>query len=347
MEPRATVIIPTFGHANFARWAINSVQQQTIKEIEICVICDGSPAEMVSFFEDMAREDPRIHVFQYPKSPRTGEPYRDEVIKRMKGKIICYCCHDDLWLPNHIETMEETLKKYDFTHTIHAAVNMPENIKEPLDLFLLLYWVDLKDDMTFQNIFNGINSFGLTYGAHTKESYLKLAEGWTTTPKEVPTDQYMWRKFLSASGVAYKTTMKITALNFPLFHRRGWSEQDRDDELKSYFYKILDPSFLNNIEEHYYRHYQKEIARQYIEMTNMIHDVEKSRDLIAEQNQGLQNQVHEMEKSRDLILNEKEKMIAAIDEKDNIICQLRTSSLYRVLGRWVKYRILKRSPQPI
>ena len=74
MEVRATVIIPTFGNAKFARWAIKSVQQQSIKDIEICIICDGSPEEMISFFKGMEKEDPRVQVFVFPKSPRTGEP---------------------------------------------------------------------------------------------------------------------------------------------------------------------------------------------------------------------------------------------------------------------------------
>ena len=81
MEARATVIIPTYGNASFARWAIKSVQQQTVKDIEICIICDGSPENMVSFFKAMSKEDSRLKVYEYPKSPRTGEPYRDIVIK--------------------------------------------------------------------------------------------------------------------------------------------------------------------------------------------------------------------------------------------------------------------------
>jgi|SRR5271157_1749191 len=104
---RATVIIPTFGNAKFARWAVKSVQRQTVTDIEICIICDGSPENMVSFLNNMRKEDPRIKVFVFPKSPRTGEPYRDIVIKQTTGKIICYCSHDDLWLPDHVRTMEK------------------------------------------------------------------------------------------------------------------------------------------------------------------------------------------------------------------------------------------------
>ena len=249
MEARATVIIPTFGEAKFARWAIKSVQQQTVKDIEICIICDGSPENMVSLFRSMEQEDPRIKVFAYPKSPRTGEPYRDIAIKQTTGQIICYCSHDDLWLPNHIQVMEEALKKCCFTHSLHAFVNLSEAIKDENTLLGGIYWINLNPEI-IERMQSGENFFGLTYGAHTRKSYNELEEGWVTTPlKDFQTDLYMWCKFLTAFGERCKTTMKVTALNFEQIPRNDWSEQERDDELSLYFEKIQDPAFLRKIEE--------------------------------------------------------------------------------------------------
>ena len=250
MEVRATVIIPTFGNAKFARWAIKSVQQQSIKDIEICIICDGSPPDMISLFQDMAQEDARLKVFVFPKSPRTGEPYRDVVIKQTTGNIICYCGHDDLWLPYHIEEMEKSLKKNCFTHSLHTFVNLPENIKEENTFFASIQWINLKDQEIIQRMFSGKNFFGLTFGAHTRKSYYGLEEGWVTTPqKDIPTDLYMWRKFLSAYNNRCQTTMRVTALNFQYTTRKDWSEQERDLELKHYFEKIQDPAFLRQIDK--------------------------------------------------------------------------------------------------
>jgi glycosyltransferase involved in cell wall biosynthesis len=252
MQARATVIIPTYGNASFARWAIKSVQQQTVKEIEICIICDGSPESMVSFFNTMANEDSRIRVYVYPKSPRTGEPYRDSVIKQTTGKIICYCSHDDLWLPGHIEAIEKTLRNCCFTHSIHAIVNLPENIKDDDTILGCVNWIDLQDPMTIKKMhdWRNFHCIGLTYGAHTRQCYDELKEGWVTTPiKEFPTDLYMWLKFVSAFEKHCQTTLKVTALNFQKIPRKDWSEQERDDELKDYFQRIHIPAFLRKIEE--------------------------------------------------------------------------------------------------
>ena len=248
MEARATVLVPTFGQASFAQWAVKSVQNQKMEDIEICILCDGSPDSMVAFFKTMAQDDPRVQVFPFPKSRRTGEPYRDLVIKQTTGKMICYCSHDDLWLPHHLQEMEDALQKCRFAHSLHAAVNLPEKVRAGQGLFKRIYLKNIKDRNTARGMFQGTNFFGLTYGAHTRDSYLELAEGWVTTPREdVPTDLYMWCKFLAAFPDECKTIMKITALNFTHKPREAWSEQQRDDELKYYFERIQDPKFLKTV----------------------------------------------------------------------------------------------------
>ena len=248
VEARATVIIPTFGNARFAIWPIKSVQNQMVKDIEICIICDGSPEKMVSFFRDIAHEDSRVKVFTFPKSLRTGEPYRDEIIRQSTGKIICYCCHDDLWLPDHIQEVEKTLTRYSFTHSIHAYVAASQYLDNENTFFGGIYWIDLKEQDIVDRMFKGENFFGLTFGAHRRESYHQLSEGWVTTPKlEVPTDLYMWQKFLSSLGQQCRTTRKVTALNFRRIDRQDWSEEQREIELKYYFEKIQDTQFLRKI----------------------------------------------------------------------------------------------------
>lgn len=245
MTIRATAIIPTFGNARFARWAIESVQNQTVRDIEICIVCDGSPDSMISLFRAMEREDPRIKVYTYPKSPRNGEPYRDIVIKQTTGKIICYCSHDDLWLPNHIEVMEKTLRKCYFAHALPVLVNLPENIKAENELLDAILWSNIDPEIV-KKMQGG---FGLTFGAHTRKSYFRLEEGWITTPqKDIGTDQYMWCKFLAAFEKRWKATNTLTALNFPQSPRRHWSEQQRDDELRHYFERIQDPVFLRQLD---------------------------------------------------------------------------------------------------
>lgn len=274
MVAKATVIIPTFGQAKFAVWSIKSVQIQTVREIEICIICDGSPENMVEFFNVLAKEDSRIKVFWFPKGSRTGEAHRDVVIReKTQGKIICYCAHDDLWLPDHIEEMEKSLRSCCFTHTIHANINIPERINEGGDLFCHIGYIDLGYRCFVDKMLAGsISRFGLTTGAHTRASYLALKEGWATTPQiecEIklenkpiwfPTDLYMWNKFLRAYRGQCKTQAKLTAIHFPISYspRREWLEAQRYEELEVYFKKIQNPFFLEKIRRIVHDFYQRE-----------------------------------------------------------------------------------------
>jgi hypothetical protein len=286
---RATVIIPTFGPASFARWAIQSVQTQTVRELEICIICDGSPPEQIEIFRQMAVEDPRIAVFSYPKSPRTGEPYRDAVIRATSGPVICYCCHDDLWLPDHVETIAQALDRVAFTHTIHAAINTPEEMARSRQLFAALYLDDLADPATLGRLQAQQNSFGLSFAAHTRAAYGELSEGWVTTPdRQIPTDLYMWQKLAGRLTGRMATTYRVTALCFPAALRRGWSEARRCDEIAAYTAKIRAPGFgqelnqglleLARHREHLLRHQVDCLEENVRTAVSQLTDLERLRD---------------------------------------------------------------------
>ena len=248
---RATVIFPTYGFAPFAQWALRSVCNQSVKKIEIFIICDGSPPEMIALFNELANEDKRIRVYEFPKSDRTGEIYRDLLIKKVaKGRNIFYCSHDDLWLPDHIKEIEKSLARSNFAHSIHAMVNefAEEFIEE--NIFRSLNIIDLSDIKFRNRMLDDTvleNFFGLTFAAHPRKSYNGLPVGWTTTPTGIWTDLYMWRKFLRKYGNSCVTCKIITALSFPASLRREWSEQDRSDELEFFHTKIQDPDFIQRI----------------------------------------------------------------------------------------------------
>jgi len=252
MATRATIILPTFGEAPFIRWAIASAQRQTVRELEICVICDGSPPPMIEMLHDLAREDPRIRVFTFHKGPRHGEIYRHEVITReATGAIICYLCHDDLYLPWHVESMERALQQNDFANSIAVAVRTQReggqkrpgiqavtiaDLQEPLFRRIMLDWEANKW------------GFGLIFGAHTREAYLSLPEGWTTTPSGVPTDMFMWRKLIANAGEKCASLMEITALHFDRSSARpNWSIQEREAEIGWWFPLTQRPDFRETI----------------------------------------------------------------------------------------------------
>lgn len=250
--PRATVLIPTFGHAPFLRWAIASAQAQTVRELEICVILDGSPPSMKEMVDGLSAEDGRIRSFYYPKAGRTGEVHRDKVLAQTTGGIVCYLSHDDLWLSGHVAAMEDRLAELDFTHTLHIEAGLGDAFGE----VVAMYPCDLTAPETRSAMLDQErprNFFGLTFGAHTREAYAKLPEGWAATPDGVPTDLHMWRKFLSTPGIRIGTTMCATALHFPA---PCWSARFSADEygaeLERYLPLLKAPAFRERLGRHAY-----------------------------------------------------------------------------------------------
>ena len=240
---RVTVIVPTYGDAPYIRWALASAQAQTVREIEICVLCDGSPPQMVEMLHGIAANDYRIRVWVFPKAPRTGEVHRAKVIPETTGKIICYLSHDDLWFPHHVETVERMLRDADFVHTLHVGAGLGEE----LGLVRYILWADIasrkfRDRMLDTTIFG--DYFGLTFGAHTHEAYSRLEEGWTVTPDGVYTDLHMWRKFLRAPWCRCANHPGITGLHF---NRPYWANlftpEEFDRELGRCFARMGDPLF--------------------------------------------------------------------------------------------------------
>ena len=249
MSAAATVIIPTYGQAPFLRQALASAQRQSVADLEICVICDGSPPEMAADIEEFAKGDERVRVFTFPKSPRTGEPHRHEVLGRTSAPAVCYLCHDDLWFPHHVATMIRSLERFDFVHTLHAETGLGTKRFVPLSF----QYADLQSEEYRRAMVDPQhprNYFGLSCGAHTRKAYERLPEGWATTPEGVWTDLHMWRKFIKAPWCRCGSYLTVTSLHFPKMsweHQLGPEEYAR--ELQCYLPRLEEPGFLLDLND--------------------------------------------------------------------------------------------------
>jgi len=248
---RASVLIPTHGHrAATLPLAVASVQAQGIEDIEILIIGDGVDDSVRSTVERLRAADARIRFFDFPKGPRNGEIHRDGVLRQASGRIVCYQADDDLWLPGHFEDMEAALENADFVGAMHVNVEREDRVRG--------YFFDIERP-EFRDLWVSwqahpygawaSNGFGLAFAGHRLEAYLRLPEGWTTTPTGLPTDQFMWMKFARQPWCRIRSLQWPVSLHFPAPDRRDWTEQQRVDELARWTDIIARP----NGREHVYR----------------------------------------------------------------------------------------------
>jgi GalNAc5-diNAcBac-PP-undecaprenol beta-1,3-glucosyltransferase len=249
--PQVSVLIPTHGHrAAILPFAVASVQAQGIDDIEILIVGDGVDDSVRSTVERLQAADSRIRFFDFPKGPRNGEIHRDGVLRQARGRIVCYQADDDLWLPGHLQDMEAALEDADFVGAMHVNVELDGRVRA--------YFFDIERP-EFRDLWVSwqahpygpwaSNGFGLAFGGHRLEAYLRLPEGWTTTPTGLPTDQFMWTKFAREPWCRIRALQWPVSLHFPAPDRRNWTDQQRVDELARWTEIIARPDGR----EHVYR----------------------------------------------------------------------------------------------
>jgi glycosyltransferase involved in cell wall biosynthesis len=122
VPPYASVIVPT--HDRFATLAVTvaSVQRQTVQEIEIIISGDGATADVTNAARALAAQDSRVRFLEFEKAPGSGGENRDRAIRESaRAERIFYTDDDDLWLPEHIETIGPQLDRFDVVDTLPVS----------------------------------------------------------------------------------------------------------------------------------------------------------------------------------------------------------------------------------
>lgn len=96
-QPLVSIVIPFYSGANWLKEAVDSVLNQTYKNVEVLIINDGS----LENIDDISKEfRPVIKIF----NKKNGGPAsaRNLGIDKASGKYIAFLDSDDLWLPDKL-----------------------------------------------------------------------------------------------------------------------------------------------------------------------------------------------------------------------------------------------------
>ena len=91
--PRVSVVIPVYNTEAYVEEAVRSIMNQTLKDIEIIIIDDGSTDNSLSVIKELAREDNRIEWFTQTNMGQSVA--RNVGIGRAKGDYIYFMDSDD------------------------------------------------------------------------------------------------------------------------------------------------------------------------------------------------------------------------------------------------------------
>lgn len=117
--PLVSIIIPTYNRALYIMECINSVLQQTYKNIEVIVVDDGSNDNTHELIKTIS--DPRLHYIYQNHSGRSIA--RNLAILRSKGKFIAFLDSDDMYLPNKVELQVNYLQSHPGTGMVYTSAH--------------------------------------------------------------------------------------------------------------------------------------------------------------------------------------------------------------------------------
>ena len=104
--PVVSVIVPTYNRPQYLSMALASVLQQSYRNLQVIVINDGGE-DVGSIIDSF--NDSRLKFIN--RKENRGKPYSlNEALNQADGKYVAYLDDDDLYYPNHIETLVNTLE---------------------------------------------------------------------------------------------------------------------------------------------------------------------------------------------------------------------------------------------
>ena len=146
MTPKVSVVIPVYNASSYLKECLDSIVNQTLKEIEIICVNDGSTDNSLEILNEYAAKDNRFKIIDQ-KNAGTS-PSRNTGIDASCGDYLMIVDHDDFFEDNMLEYMYYMAKSeqsdavicgfYVYNHQTEEDVEIvypqiPENLRSPFD----------------------------------------------------------------------------------------------------------------------------------------------------------------------------------------------------------------------
>lgn len=125
MNPKVSIIIPIYNVESYLQRSVSTACNQSLTDIEIILVDDGSPDNCPQMCDDFGARDERIKVI-HKQNEGLGLA-RNSGIEIATGEYVYFFDSDDYIEPNMIEDMYNAAKKY------NADFVRVDNYKETID----------------------------------------------------------------------------------------------------------------------------------------------------------------------------------------------------------------------
>ena len=111
MKAKVSVVVPVYNGESSVGKCLDNLINQTLKDIEIICVNDGSTDNSLDIINGYIQDDSRIRVVTQENGGLSAA--RNTGIRNAKTPYVMFCDCDDYFAPNMCEKMVEAMKEYD------------------------------------------------------------------------------------------------------------------------------------------------------------------------------------------------------------------------------------------
>ena len=324
MENKISIIVPVYNTENQIRYCLDSILNQTYKNLEIIVVDDGTKDNAGIIAEEYSKKDDRIIVIHQENQGLSAA--RNTGLNAATGDYISFVDSDDVLKKDFYEYMIDVLKKEDYPEIVQASfLRIDEDNIENVENIL----EENEPEEEIKTMSN-IEALEKLYGADQLE-YVKFVVVWNKIYKKElysslrfpkgrnHEDEYTtYKAIYAAKRIAYSNRLVYGYIQTKKsIMRVGISQKRIDDTLEAYrqVYSYFKENNLPEIES--------KAKRRYLEYCI---------ELVEKINQG--EVLAEQEKQIEFLNNE---FIRFYDENISFIKENAKTEELEIIGNLEKY----------
>lgn len=128
MDPKVSIVMPVYNVEKYLGQCLDSVINQTLRDIEIICVDDGSTDDSLGILEDYSQKDNRIRVL-HQQNQHAGVA-RNNGMNVARGKYIIFLDSDDVFELNMLEEMVKRAEKDDSDVTVCGWKSLDDRTNE-------------------------------------------------------------------------------------------------------------------------------------------------------------------------------------------------------------------------
>ena len=226
-RPKVSLIIPVYNAEEFLDESIGSLLNQTLKDIELVCVNDGSKDNSLNMLKNFAEKDSRVIIIDQPNGGCGAA--RNKALDNAIGEYIYFFDPDDYILPNALEKLYENAKSNDSDFTIFKIASFRDG--EPINYD--------SPGFEFEKIFPNADFQNFTFSYKDVKRHVLLSSfaPWTKFYKKEFLDKY--DDFRFHTDVAFDDVP---------FHVQSMLRASKISYVPEFFYhyRLSNPNSVNN-----------------------------------------------------------------------------------------------------